>query len=127
MIKPILFIVLASVALSSAQLANVPQRLRTSRKVETVTLIASEMGRNLLGNIEPDLRGKETFGEDIAELSMSMSMSMISDIEPSAAPTAAVPVTLVPSVAPTASAEEDEDRWICTFCPVYVCRSCASD
>ncbi len=83
------------------------------------------MGRDLLGNIEPDLRGKETFGEDVVELSMSM--SMIRDIDLSAAPTAAVPVTFVPSVAPTAAAEEDEGRWICTFCPVYVCRSCASD
>ena len=125
MVKPILFFAFATAALSSAQMASIPQRLRTSRKMGSVTLPASKADRNLLGSVEPDLRGKETFGEDIAEVSLSMSMSMVAEID-STAPTA-VPSTLMPTPAPTAAVEEDEGRWICSFCPVYVCRSCASD
>ena len=123
MVKLILVFAFATAALSSAQMASIPQRLRTSRKTGSVTLPASTADRNLLGSVEPDLRGKETFGEDIAELSLSM--SMIAEID-STEPTA-VPSTLTPTLAPTAAVEEDEGRWICSFCPVYVCRSCASD
>ena len=125
MVKSILFIAIATAALSTAQLVNVPQRLRTSRKFDTIELPASKAKRNLVGNFEPELRGKESFGDSI-ELSVSMSMSIISESDPSAPPTA-MSTTLMPTAAPTAVVEEEESLWICTFCPVYVCRSCASD
>jgi len=127
MVKAILIIVLATAALSTAQLVNVPQRLRTSRKFDTIELPASKAKRNLVGNFEPELRGKESFG-DSSELSVSMSMSMsiISESDPSAPPTA-MSTMLMPTAAPTAVVEEEESLWICNFCPVYVCSSCASD
>lgn len=127
MVKAILIIVLATAALSTAQLVNVPQRLRTNRKVETIEFPASKNERNLLGNFEPELRGKESFGDSIElSVSMSMSMSMILESDPSASPTA-MSTTLMPTAAPTAVVEEEESLWICNFCPVYVCSSCASD
>jgi hypothetical protein len=127
MVKSILFIAIATAALSTAQLVNVPQRLRTSRKFDTIELPASKAKRNLVGNFEPELRGKESFGDSIElSVSMSMSMSIISESDPSAPPTA-MSTMLMPTATPTAVVEEEESLWICTFCPVYVCRSCASD
>jgi hypothetical protein len=121
MVKSILYVALAIVALSSAQLANVPHRLR-NQKVRDVTASKSERG---MLEIEPEARGKDTF-----EGGVELSMSMIFENDPTASPTTSATslmlITPMPSASPTAKVtEKEESRWICSFCPVYVCRSCS--
>jgi len=104
MIKPILYVMLFTMSLSTAQLAAGPQRLRSM----LMTKSTSTHTDNALDNHDGRLL--------LDELSMSMSMSLVvfGGIEEEEEDDDEVD-----------TATEIVADWICQFCPAYLCINCA--